>query len=160
MKRPGKPSSAAVDSVNDAVHVLLRELYLTRLGKWSAKLDGIHALDLHVLSYAEKHPQHTMGEMREAVDVPQSTLTSMIDRLEEQGLIRRAINPRDKRSFRIMLTAAGRAVQREHHRVDRLIAGRILEALGDARARTQFVQLLARMSRNLQRPKDRGRAMS
>lgn len=149
MKGNRAKRTEAVEQVNASLHVLLMKLNLTRLGRWSDKLEAIGFLDLHVLSYAEHHPHGTLGEMREVLQVPQSTLTSMIDRLEQRGLIRRAINVRDKRSYRIELTPAGREVQREHRRVEKLIAGRMLEALPDDKSRQQFVRLLATMTDNL-----------
>ena len=150
MKATPARSASAAERVNDAIHVLLLRLNLTRLGRWSSKLENIHFLDLHVISYAEHHPDHTIGQMREVLQVPQSTLTSMIDRLEGRGLVRRAIHPRDKRSYRLELTAEGHGVQREHRRVERRIAARMLDALPDAKARNQFVRLLSTMARNLQ----------
>jgi DNA-binding MarR family transcriptional regulator len=149
MKMHQTQSQVAAEQVNEAIHVLLLKLNLTRLGQWSPKLENIHFLDLHVLSHAEHHPNATIGEMREVLQVPQSTLTSMIDRLEQRKLIRRAINPRDKRSYRIELTAAGHDVQREHHRVERLIAARMLAALPDDKDRRQFVRLLTEMTQKL-----------
>jgi DNA-binding MarR family transcriptional regulator len=77
----------------------------------------------------------------------------MIDRLERRGLLRRTIHPRDKRSFRLELTAAGRAVQREHHRVEMLIARRMLESLPNEAARRQFVELLSQMTERLRTEK-------
>lgn len=37
-----------------------------------------------------------------------STLTSLLDRLEERGLIRRDVHPEDRRSFVVSLTPRGR----------------------------------------------------
>jgi len=140
---------AAIERVNEALHVMLHRLNFTRLGLWSDKLEDINFLDLHVMAYAEESPDHTLGEMREFLQVPQSTLTSIIDRLERRGLIERAINVRDKRSYLIKLTPAGEEVQREHHRVERLIAQRILEALPTAKARNEFISLLTVIIRRL-----------
>jgi DNA-binding MarR family transcriptional regulator len=150
MKSVRSRSSKAAEQVNDAIHVLLLKLHLTRLGQWSNKLEDIHFLDLHLLSQAEHHPEDAIGDVRKVLQVPHSTLTSMIDRLEKRGLIRRAINTRDKRSYRLELTASGREVQREHHRVERLIAGRMLAALPDEKTRQEFVRLLGAMTQRLQ----------
>lgn len=150
-KRPAdeQADDAAVERVNEALHMMLCRLHFTRLGLWSDKLDDINFLDLHVMAYAEEYPEHTLGEMREYLQVPQSTLTSIIDRLERRGLIERAINARDKRSYLIKLTPAGEEVQREHRRVERLIARRILAALPSAKARKEFVSLLTEITQRL-----------
>ncbi len=41
-----------------------------------------------------------------------STLTNVVDRLERRGFVRREVNPRDRRSFVVHLTASGRPVAR------------------------------------------------
>jgi DNA-binding MarR family transcriptional regulator len=150
-RRPAveQPDDTAIERVNEALHILMHRLNFTRLGLWSDKLEDINFFDLHVMAYAEESPDHTLGEMREYLQVPQSTLTSIIDRLERRGLIERAINARDKRSYLIKITPAGEEVQREHHRVEHMIAKRILEALPSAKARKEFVSLLTEMTRRL-----------
>jgi len=42
MKTARQPPRTDVDGVNQALHVLLRKLHLTRLGYWSEKLENIH----------------------------------------------------------------------------------------------------------------------
>jgi DNA-binding MarR family transcriptional regulator len=159
MMKVGVKRQDAVEQVNAAIHALLLKLNLTRLGQWSEKLEDIHFLDLHLLSHAEHRPDDTVGEMRRVLQVPQSTLTSMIDRLEKRRLVRRAIHPKDKRSFRIELTTAGQEVQREHRRVEKLIAGRLLDALPDDRARQQFVRLLTAITLKLTSDPSLGRSV-
>jgi DNA-binding MarR family transcriptional regulator len=138
-------TSREVEHLNDAFHVLLLRLNIARLDLWSDKLAGISYLDLHAMSFAESQPDHTLAEMREHLQVPQSTLTSLIDRLEKRGLVRRSIHPTDRRSYLIELTDKGVEVQQEHHRVERLLMRKILDALPSAGERTQFVELFRKI---------------
>src|SRR5690349_16340004 len=106
------PSARDIEDLNACVHqVLLFRLHFVRLDLWSDKLENLQYLDLGVLSFAELKAEHTIGEIREFLEVPQGTLTSVINRLEKRGLLRRATNPKDKRSYRIELTAEGVEVQ-------------------------------------------------
>lgn len=52
----------------------------------------------------------TMSELAEAALQVSATLTGVINRLEERGLVERLPNPADRRSFRVSLTAAGAAL--------------------------------------------------
>ncbi|WP_394829705.1 MarR family winged helix-turn-helix transcriptional regulator [Pendulispora albinea] len=138
-----------VEELNAALHVLLLRLNLARLDLWSDKLVGISFLDLHALSFAEEKPDHTLAEMREFLQVPQSTLTSIIDRLEKRELLMRTIHPTDKRSYRIALTERGLDVQREHHRVERMLMRKILDALPDPDDRAAFLKLFRKIARKV-----------
>src|SRR6266852_5580832 len=50
----------------------------------------------------------TMGELAANLDVRLSTMTGVIDQLEEKGLVERVDHPDDRRSLRVELTAKGR----------------------------------------------------
>ncbi|XXX77735.1 MarR family transcriptional regulator [Sorangium sp. So ce134] len=140
------PSAREVEALNAAFHALLLQLNIARLDLWSDRLVGIGYLDLHAMSFTEAKPDHTLAEMREFLQVPQSTLTSIIDRLEKKELVRRTIHPTDRRSYRIELTEKGMEVQREHHRVESLLMRKILEALPNASERAQFVALASKIA--------------
>ena len=49
----------------------------------------------------------TMSELAEAALQVSATITGIINRLEERSLVERLLNPADRRSFRVSLTAAG-----------------------------------------------------
>lgn len=72
-----------------------------------------HALgpsDGHVLSYLRSYAPAAVGELVRVFGIKQSTFTSLLDRLEKAGLVRREMNPDDRRSFLIHLTDEGRAL--------------------------------------------------
>jgi DNA-binding MarR family transcriptional regulator len=52
----------------------------------------------------------TMSELAEAALQVSATITGIINRLEERGLVARLLNPADRRSFRVSLTTAGLAL--------------------------------------------------
>jgi DNA-binding MarR family transcriptional regulator len=69
---------------------------------------GVSPLEGHVLTYLRKYAPVTVGELIRVFGVKQSTFTSLLDRLEKAGLVRRELNPGDRRSFLIHITDRGR----------------------------------------------------
>jgi DNA-binding MarR family transcriptional regulator len=71
----------------------------------------------HVLTYLRSYAPAPIGELVRVFGIKQSTFTSMLDRLEQSGWIRREMNPGDRRSFLIHITDAGRQLAEEATRV-------------------------------------------
>src|SRR4051812_623063 len=74
-----------------------------------------------------------VSELARAVIVSKSGLTTIVDGLEEAGLVRREVPPADRRAIEVALTAAGRrrfaAARRVHRRgIDRLFCAHLSEA--------------------------------
>jgi DNA-binding MarR family transcriptional regulator len=61
----------------------------------------------HILSYLRGYGPCPIAELVRVFGIKQSTLTSLLDRLEGHKLVLRAINPKDRRSFLVSLTSAG-----------------------------------------------------
>ena len=65
-----------------------------------------------------------IGRLRRAAGRTPSTITAIVDRLEGAGLVVRAPNPEDRRSFLIVLTPRGKRVARAvGDRVDQIERG-------------------------------------
>lgn len=79
--------------------------------------------EAHVLGRLAIEGAATIGELHAEFGHKRSTLTNIIDRLERRGHVRRRINPDDRRSFVIDLTASG-------CRVAKRVAA-VLDALDD-----------------------------
>lgn len=91
---------------------------------------GLSPVEGHVLTYLRSYAPAPIAELVRVFGIKQSTFTSLLDRLEEAGLVRRELNPDDRRSFLIHLSDAGREL------ADR--SNGLLEALeADIRAHVQ-----------------------
>jgi DNA-binding MarR family transcriptional regulator len=69
---------------------------------------GVSPREGHILSYLRSYAPCPISEIVRVFGLKGSTLTSMLDRLEQRGLITRQVNPDDRRSFVIKLTRSGR----------------------------------------------------
>ncbi|MEM8962383.1 MAG: MarR family transcriptional regulator [Acidobacteriota bacterium] len=68
---------------------------------------GLSATEGHVLSYVHRYGPCRISELVRVFGIKQSTVTSLIDRLEGRDLLRRQLNPDDRRSFLISTTPEG-----------------------------------------------------
>jgi DNA-binding MarR family transcriptional regulator len=78
-------------------------------GDFEQALEGCQAEDLKLLFlWVEPRGALIVKEIaRELRGVSLSTLTRMLDRLEQRGYIKRTLNPEDRRSFRVAPTEKG-----------------------------------------------------
>jgi DNA-binding MarR family transcriptional regulator len=68
---------------------------------------GVSPLEGHVLTYLRSYAPASIRDLVRVFGVKQSTFTSLLDRLERGGLVRRTINPDDRRSFLVHITDQG-----------------------------------------------------
>jgi DNA-binding MarR family transcriptional regulator len=82
----------------------------------------------------------SIGHVAGRLAMDRTTLTANLKPLERRRLVKIAVDKEDRRSRRLVITAAGRALlskafpiwQRTHGEVDRLLAGRDPAGLGEA----------------------------
>ena len=94
--------------------VLIRYVHRAthRIAVFLAKARGLNVsqAEAHILAHLIASGATTVGGLHRALAHRRSTLTSILDRLFERGLITRQTSPSDRRSFVIDLTPAGKRV--------------------------------------------------
>ncbi len=81
------------------------------------KNSGLSTAQMHtieIVGHEEGSPLR-MKELAKKMGVTTGTLTVMIDRLEQQGLLQRTPHHTDRRSYLFALTKKGQALFVEHH---------------------------------------------
>ena len=93
-----------------------------RIGLYLAGLreDSLSQGEAHILALLATSAPATIAALHRGLAHKRSTLTSILDRLADRGLITRAVGTDDRRTFVIALTAKGRRVARRVQ--DHLIA--------------------------------------
>jgi DNA-binding MarR family transcriptional regulator len=81
---------------------------------------GISQGEAHVLAQLEHRGPTAIAVLHHEFGHKRSTLTNVLDRLEQRKLVRRKLNPDDRRSFVVHLTASGQRA-----------AARVARALGE-----------------------------
>jgi DNA-binding MarR family transcriptional regulator len=80
-------------------------LYLSAVGDRSLSQG-----EAHILALLASGSPATIGDLHRGLAHKRSTLTSILDRLADRGLITRTVGTADRRTFLVAPTAAGRTV--------------------------------------------------
>src|SRR5437879_12980455 len=93
---------------------------------------GLLAVDLTMpqfkaLVLLDAHGSMTAGALARSLGVGLSTMTGIVDRIREQGLVTRGEDPDDRRATRVQLTETGRAGVRRLHEIRREALSPVLE---------------------------------
>lgn len=124
---------AAVTSIMRAHQILLARLN-ELLAPWDLTFSRYEALMLLSYSRAGELP---LGKMGDRLQVHRASVTNVVDRLVEQGLVERVSHDSDRRTVLARITTAGRRVAREA--TQRLNAERFAtEPLGDEQCELLF----------------------
>jgi DNA-binding MarR family transcriptional regulator len=73
--------------------------------------------EAHILCHLHEVGDSTIADLHRAFAHKRSTLTSVLDRLVARGLVTRESSKKDRRSFVVGLTAAGRKKAGKVHRL-------------------------------------------
>ena len=103
----------------DGIRLLAR---LARVAEQTCQSTGISLPQYRLLVSAADGPQRA-SELAAAVGVSRPTLTSLVDGLEQAGLVRRSPVSTDRRGIQLELTAAGREAT---YRAERALSVRLL----------------------------------
>ena len=116
-----------------------------RIGLHIAELKDpkVNQAEAHVLAHLAGAGDATIGEVHRAFGHKRSTLTSILDRLEERRLIERTSDERDRRTFVVSLTRTGRTAARRVTAHLQAFEGRALLAVPSADLRA-FLRVLER----------------
>jgi DNA-binding MarR family transcriptional regulator len=98
------------------------ESRLAAIGLSLPKLAALH----HLVLAGEALP---LGELAGRLACVKSNVTQLIDRLEADGLVRRAPDPNDRRSRLAVLTAAGRKAHEQGSRIQQQAERELFGAL-------------------------------
>jgi DNA-binding MarR family transcriptional regulator len=115
------------------------ESKLDALGLSLPKLAALNAL----AGAGESLP---LGQLAERLSCVKSNITQLVDRLEADGLVSRAPDPRDRRARLAVMTAAGRKACEQGLRIQRQTERELFGALTAEEAR-QLASLMKKLER-------------
>lgn len=127
----------AIAALEATVHRVLE-----RLDAELADLGLSHG-EINALAQLEPGTRRTVAELQRATGQRASTLTGILDRLERRGLIERALNPNDRRSFTVGLTDPGAEAAARVTDAVRAMNDRALSAVSQRSAKGFFETLRA-----------------
>jgi DNA-binding MarR family transcriptional regulator len=115
-----------VGVILDALRSLVRELRLA--SREAEQRVGVHGAQLHALRQLADSPTTSLTELAERTHTDISSVSVVVSRLVEQGLVARKSADDDRRRLSLGLTARGRAIIR---RAPETGTSRLLRASGN-----------------------------
>jgi DNA-binding MarR family transcriptional regulator len=106
------------------------------------EIKGIADIDMSVLNIVSSNPDIIVREIAQILNVPNSTLTSSLNRLEDKGFANRTINKRDRRSFGIELTEKGMAIHSMYFEYERVFFEDLLGKINTHEERALLLEIL------------------
>jgi len=91
---------------------------------------GVSTGEGHLLSYLRTYAPCPIAEIVRVFGIRPSTMTSILERLDERGLLTRESDPEDRRSVQVALTREGKAVADRINRAVRDLEDRIGSRVG------------------------------
>lgn len=141
MSKTNTPSEFSLDTnLGWALATVLRD-YSKQVEAALAGLPG-GARAFMVMSLVEKETCHSQIVIADRLSVDKTTLTYLLDPLEQQGLLKRITDPSDRRSRHINLTEAGAKALAKYAKAVRQVEQSILSRLGDDEAASFHASLL------------------
>lgn len=133
-----------IKRLDELYHLLLRQS-LSSETNIPKEIKDLSPLDISVVNIVASNPDIIIKEIAGNLNIPNSTLTSSLNRLEKKGIANRTISSRDRRSFGLILTDKGLKVQQIHLEFERAFFERILTKLDTHEERTLLLDLIKKI---------------
>jgi len=96
---------------------------------------GITPPQFSLLAFLWKQDGLSQTELSEKSQIDRATMVGLVDRMEDEGLVKREKHASDRRAWRICLTEKGRALEGELCPIATEVTGRLTSKLGEREVR-------------------------
>ncbi|WP_343585107.1 MarR family transcriptional regulator [Herbaspirillum sp.] len=120
-------------------YITIMPLFEKRMAKFE-----LRPVDFTVLSLLKANPNINQKRLSNAINVSPPNLATLLDRLEQRGLVMRQRNPQDRRSQVLALTAAGMRMCVKAEKTASELELKATEMLSESE-RAQLIGLLQKM---------------
>lgn len=140
-------SDEDIKAVDEAAHELIYKIINSKyMNDYSDRTKGLSMIDFRVLRVVAENPEKQIKDLLNILKIPNSTLTSVINRLEKKEILRRVISPEDRRSFNLQITELGKSIQEEHIKFDHEVARKYLEATESEEEKKFLIKFLKKLA--------------
>lgn len=122
--------------------------FCERFNSWEgsvAKLGRLSPAQMRTIGVIGRNKNLRMKDIAEKMELTTGTVTVMIDRLQDMGLVERCRNDLDRRSYKIVLSEKGEAYFKEHSEKQREKIKKIASRLTEVEQEL-FTDILAKFS--------------
>ena len=103
--------------------------------------------EVYILRMIRNRQQIIIGDISTALNLPKSTVTGLIARLEKKELIKRDLNPNDLRTYRLLLSEKGTEALHKYRQYEQAFFSLLLKPLNEEESRAFYEILKSIVSR-------------
>ncbi|AZV56680.1 MarR family transcriptional regulator [Clostridium sp. AWRP] len=145
-----KSNKNQIEEFSELWHQIIKKSNFRKVEDQFQRLNGLTTIEISIINIVSKNPDVILGEIVLALDIPKSTLTNAINRLEKRNYINRIISKRDRRSYGLKLTEEGYLAQKEHLNFEYTVYERLLDALDTNAEKQELFKLFRKIINNLE----------
>jgi len=117
--------------------------------EYQLQTSGIPPQEMYVLERIYLHSNMLSKDISNKYNIPPSTLTGILDRLENKELIDRSRTNKDRRSIELKATENGKSAVEKHITEDQIFASNLFGSL-ESQKKEQLKALLEEMLENIE----------
>ncbi|ABR35604.1 MarR family winged helix-turn-helix transcriptional regulator [Clostridium beijerinckii] len=144
-----KECKKQIDEFNILWHRMLFESSYKDIEAKYTRIKGLSDNEISIIRIISEKEEVIIRDILEILNIPKSTLTNMIDRLEKRNLIMRSISKRDRRSYKLELTEEGKKAQEEHIKFEEEIYGKVMISLDTYEERENLLNIMRKIVYNI-----------
>lgn len=144
-----KDCKKQIDEFNILWHRMLFESSYKDIEAKYTRIKGLSDNEISIIRIISEKEEVIIRDILEILNIPKSTLTNMIDRLEKRDLISRSISKRDRRSYKLELTEEGEKAQEEHIKFEEEIYGKVMISLDTYEERENLLNIMRKIVYNI-----------
>ncbi len=138
-----------VNELNVLWHAMLVKSNYKDIEEKYFNLKELSTNEISIIRIISEKEECIIKDILEVLNIPKSTLTGIIDKLEKRNIVGRAISKRDRRSYKLELTEKGKAVQEEHVKFEEEVYGKIIISLDTYEERQELLKLMRKIVGNI-----------
>ncbi len=128
----------------------LRDMIFQSLRREFAAHESTHlTVDEYVLLYKIHQEKQTiiLQDLADQTGKSKSTILHLVDSLESKGVLRRSVNPDDRRENHLIITDEGDRIFDEHYQMEQTLTQQLLRGISSYQVR-MFLRIIDRIKGN------------
>ncbi len=144
-----KVEQTIVEEFDEVFQRFMKEVFKAMHNLGNPLYDGLLSQDLAIIKAVNCRPDIILKDILDQLSLPNSTLTSIVNRLEKMEILKRVISKRDRRSYGLELCEKGELIVKDHREKEQKYFAKILGSLNSDEERKKLISLLNTVMTNI-----------
>jgi len=144
-----KVEQTIVEEFDEVFQRFMKEVFKAMHNLDNPLYDGLMSQDFTIIKAVNCRPDIILKDILDQLSIPNSTLTSIVNRLEKLDVLKRVISKRDRRSYGLELCEKGKLIIKDRQEKEQKYFTKILGSLNSDEERKKIISLLNTVMTNI-----------